>query len=346
MEKLRNQVNKNFSRANQYVHRWGHLIIPVATIYSLFLIAFFAADYALAYSFFAKLAENGLGVVPTEMKFAVALKAMLAVAAAVVVKFAFSKMPKGVQLFITVLILIGSVIIVSNMGSAQIMPIMIDSVERIFPGDIDIRAELGDLFDDEVVVENGQAPQEMTPEAKEKISKSHYIMKFHYYGYAYLMMTFAGVFAWVVLSSLYSRMQKLNQVRKAFLKRHKQLIQKERTKRLATELIAHLESCQKLICRAAQDVVINVYKAGLSVPKKLVGDLKIYGDLNGELKSKYSFWQTFEIRRLPRLNIKVTEDRINQADTSLMNLYLIDPNADNVSRRENVVELKQVTEVK
>lgn len=337
---LRSKVNENFSRANQYVHRWGYLIVPVTIICALSMVVFFAADYALAYSFFSKLAENGLGVVPTGMKSAVVLKATLAVAAAVVVKFTFSKMSKGLRRFIAVCLFVGSIFIVIHMGRAQIIPVMIDTVERIFPGDVDIRAELGDLFVDEGVVDEQDHP-DITPEAKEKISKSHYIIEFDYYGYAYLLMTFAGVFAWIGLSSFYSRMQRLNQVNKAFLKRHKQLIQKEQKKRLATEAKAHLESCQKLICRGAQDIAVNAYCAGLAVPKKQVGDLKIYGDLNGELKRKYHYWQTIRVSRLNLLNIEVTEKMILQADKSLMDLDLIDINSDNVPGRENIRKLKQ-----
>jgi hypothetical protein len=328
MNSLRKKVNKNFQSAHQYVHRWGYLIFLVMIVYVSFLTVFFAADFALAYSFFAKLAENAIGDVPTEMKFVVALKAMLAVAAAVVVKTTFSKMPNWVQFFITIILLIGSVIIITKMGRAQITPLKIESLERIFHNEFDIRPELSGLFDDESVAGNSDYSQEMTPDAKEAISPGRYIQEFQYYGYAYLMMTFAGVFVWRVLSELYIRMQKLNQVNKAFLARHKKLIKKERILRQAIESKEYLELYDNLIYRGAQDIIIDAYYYGLVVLKRQVRHLKIYGDENGELQKKYSYLQTFRVGRIAMLNIEKTEDLIQLADASLLNLNLIDTNYD------------------
>ena len=324
MKELRNKINQNYSKASQYVHRRRYLTVPVSVITGLTLILFFAADYALAYSFFAKLAENGIGVVPDGMKFIIGLKAMLAVAAAVVVKFAFSKMPKIIQFMITILLLIGSIVVVSNMGAAQITQVMIDSVERIFPGEVDIQAQLGDLFGDGVITQSGQEESDMTPQASEKISKSHYVIKFSYYGYAYLMMTFAGVFTWMALSSLYARMQRLNQVSKAFLERYDELIKKEKELNLAQDSESALWSSKRLICRGAQDIAIGTYCIGLDYLKKQVGDLKIYADIDGTLKNKYKSFQTYGARRIMRLDVGVAEDRIEKADASLADLRLID----------------------
>lgn len=339
MDKLRSRINQNYSKASQFIHRKRFLLRLVTFSTFLLLITFFIADFALAYLFFSSLAADDLGVVSGWTKALVGFEAMLAVAAAVVIKYTFTAMPKLVQSVIIAVLLAWGIIVVSNMGATQIFGLMASSVEKMFSSESEISAQVGDLFGDEV---GSQATQEeLTPEAKETISISRYIIVFSFYGYAYLMMTFAGVFTWMALGALYDRMQRLNQASKAFMHRYDQLINKEKEFRIAQDTEASLWSLKKLICRNAQDVAIAAYCIGLDYLKKRVGDLKIYGD-DGSKTSRYKAFQTFGKRWLVRLNTEVAQEQIKSADASLAGLQLIEFEG----HTSNVTDLKIVKEDK
>jgi hypothetical protein len=335
----REQVNRNYSHALRFVRLNQCLIYPLFGIGSLMLIGFLAGDYFIGYDFFSKLAENDLGVVPTAEKVGVALKSILPLAVAVSLKFAFTYMPKAVQRILIAILLFIIVATVLSTGTAQVIPLIIDGTERIFPSESGVPDDLRTLFGEDTDIQQNVKEEELTPEAQETISKSRFITEFDSFSRAYLLMTTAAIFTWLALAILYRRMQMIRQAKHAILKRYEILIQKERDLDAFAEAREYLRSNITLMSRIAQDHVISSYVVGLGHPEFHLGQLKLYGNQKKDQRI-FSRTQIYLFRWLRFINIGTAEKSIAECHASIENLQLIDPEREELENETSAEIIK------
>ena len=235
-----------------------YLLIPSFLFHSLLLTILFAADFYLGYSFFSKLAENALGILPNEKKIAVAFKAILCVAVAVLIKTAFSKVPQWFQRLILIGMLILAIVVSHSIGAMQIFPMMRDAVEQFSPGEPAIPDQFKLMIGSKMESASDETTDKISGEAAYLISTNRFITKFNYLAFAYLFMTFASVFVWLKLGKIFEDMRKTNQLTKGWLDRYNLLIAKEHELETMRNSLDYLNANISLMIRKAQDYVIEV----------------------------------------------------------------------------------------
>jgi hypothetical protein len=200
----------------------------------------------------------------------------------------------------------------------------ISGAERIFQNEDEIPDDLKFLFGETSETQPQVETEELTAEAKKKISKSRFINEFDKFGRAYLLMTTAAIFTWLTLAGLYRRMQGINQLKHTIIRPYKTLLRKEKELNILYENRGYLKSNLRLIARLAQDYIINVYAAGLGHPEFHLGQLKLYGSKN-RTHRMFSRLQVYIFRWLRFINIEFAEEAIATCHTSIENLKLVEP---------------------
>jgi hypothetical protein len=333
MEKSpRNAINENNETATRYI-RANTWVYPVMVMLCALFTVAVSADYALMQALLARFAENALGIVPDDKKWTVMLKALPPLAIPFVFKEAYRRSPRPLKLCGYFAMLVLSILIAVNLGKAQAILIIKDSLETVYPTESRVNEDILSLFGDDADLSGNSGKSrdevlqdEISPGTAKYIGRDSFANSLTWYGLSFLLMAFLSTIALIHLCQLNRRRGKLSQAF-SFRSQYKQLVRKEQQLSTLKQKVKDLIVNQNRLQRTAQDILVRSYSIGLDYPKILAADLKMYV-IDKSSSQRYAFMQTYCLRWFPRVNVEECETRIEVADKSIEALKLQCPDND------------------
>jgi len=320
----RDQIIQNYNKAKDFHKRHAYAWFPLLFFYALLFITALLVDWGMSYAFFAGLAMDPLNHIPPDMRTVVLLESLIPLAAPIVFKETYVSLPLLMRRAVLYTMAVVAVLVVVHLGNVQLLPIAKKYFEQHFPETPQAQKELAALLGEDAPYPVPKLQDKpMSQELQTALGKDEAFKHLWWFALTFLLMSFLGCLGLLGLARLHRVKGALNKA-KDFLATHQTLQDKEREFEQAAARIQGLASHRNVLCRAVQDVGVQSFLDGLTIPKTDLNRLKFYGDKNRKSRL-FSFFQIWRAKWLVYVDIENAEKMIGQADESVRKLKLVEP---------------------